>query len=58
MRIHPAVQCGAVDAEQPGSFADVAGGQFQRNADIITFLFAQMLVKIEIACCEPVPGRP
>jgi len=57
MRSHSTVQRGAVDAEQFGGFADVSGGQFQCGVYIASFLLAQMLIKIEIACSEPVLSR-
>lgn len=52
MSIHAAVQGGAVDAEQPGGFADIARGKLQRGGDIVSLLFVQMLVQFKVASLE------
>ncbi len=49
MRTDAAVQCGAVDAEQFGGLADIAGGEFQCGGDILAFLFAQVSIQAETA---------
>ena len=52
MCTHATVQCGAVNAEQLGGLADLACGKFQCGGDVLTFLFAQIMIQIEAALLQ------